>query len=497
MPRSTVCPQCNAQLLLPDEAVHGVWAHCPCCQAVFQLDSAALRSLAEATIVDGPLPEEEPARRDEAAAKRNAVTLADLMPPAEPRVELGDLSDDLHEPLPAEEMPALSTTGWSEGADRLEQLLARVDREATVGTPPADSTSGTGELAGVAEQVVVSSTLGRPRKRSPLRSLVGVVLGGVVGLAAGYYLLLVLGGPEADALRLAQYVPSRLLPASFHSAPTAGETTTPAPPADRPVVAVPQSRESAEVPARFVTPVEPSREMAADDRYATDRVATGAVPSGTPTAESIPIEPPPFDEPAAVPLATAEPHVTGAPSYTIDQLRSALDSARQAKAGLVDGDLSDPAMRRTKGTSYTRFCELAESLTYVEADSASDQLAPLRQESEQLVAQALADAHTRSEVAQIAAIWLTSPNRRSGGVMLAGRVIGRSTLGDVDECQLDTDQGSSLTILLPARSARMLDATGQQVGIIGAIVEAPGKHVSGYTGAAPKAVWVCSVQPLP
>jgi hypothetical protein len=413
-------------------------------------------------------------------------------------LEPPDPQDDVSELEPTDdEAPSLPGPVWSEGADRLGQLLARVDRGA--GAPLADLPDGAGPSIDVDKPFAASPTPTRRRRRSAVRTLVGVVLGGVIGLAAGYYLLLVFGGPDADALALAQYVPSRLLPDSFQSEPAgpASTPTTPAPPAADQIVATPDTHKTAEVPASFVAPVEPSKETTADDRYAADRAASGVALSEAPLVESAtPAEPPQFDDSVARPLSAGGPHVTGAPSYTAGQLQDALASAQQAQAGLVDGDLDDSAEGRTKAFSYTRFCELAEVLTYAKAEPRSDESVSLEREAEQLFAATLADVHSRAEVARIAAIWITSPNRRSGGVMLVGKVVGRSTLGDVDECQLDTGQGARITLLVPTRRADTLDMD-QVLGIAGTIVEAPSDRVTGYTGSAPQAVWVHSVLRLP
>ena len=52
------------------------------------------------------------------------------------------------------------------------------------------------------------------------------------------------------------------------------------------------------------------------------------------------------------------------PTFTVEQLATALEAGEQAKSGLVTGDLSDAAVRRTKGMSYAKLCDLAEALTF-------------------------------------------------------------------------------------------------------------------------------------
>ncbi len=570
MPRWTFCPQCDAELFVPDDIERGVWAQCPDCQATFELDNLALRPLAEVVPIDGPPPRDEPTTSSDPAEKQRAVTLADLMPPPaatdEPAEsaaersslatpsdlgktlefapgmipaadhtdfelddsgpELADLPADEATPAAGDDEPSLPGSDWSEGTGQLDEWLARAEREtAAEGVQPETSSAPSTELAdgagpadGVAETISVSPTPPRRRKRSAVRTMVGVVLGGLVGLSAGYYVILMVGGPDADALELAQYLPDRVLPDSFRSQ-TPGPGSGPIPPApsvqdrfaaaplpdstaSQPATQLPGDDQPAEVPASFAMPVEPpatTDAAAANDRYGFADIASDTSPldaAPVDPAPTVPAEPPRFDAPAALPLATSTPHVVDAPSYTADQLRAALSAAQQAQAGLVDGSLDDPTARRTKADSYIRFCELAETLTFADDGSGADALEPLEQAAARLFAETLAGANTRSEVARIATIWIPSPNRRSGGVLLTGKIVGRSTLGDVDECQLDTEQGTRITVLVPSQRADGLEMD-QELGIVGSIVEAPSEHVSGYTGSAPQAVWVDRVLRLP
>ncbi len=55
------------------------------------------------------------------------------------------------------------------------------------------------------------------RERSLVRSLMMVTAAGLLGLAAGYYVLLWLRGPSMDFLQVAQYLPSATLPSSFQN----------------------------------------------------------------------------------------------------------------------------------------------------------------------------------------------------------------------------------------------------------------------------------------
>ncbi len=566
MPRWTFCPQCDAELFIPDGMDDGAWAQCPDCSATFEVGNLAIRPLVEVTLVDGPpAPRDEPTAAADSTHEQRTVTLADLMPPvetsgespqhsAEPSPalqsdlretlpfstgsmpttgdadfkfddsgpELGGFSPEVAEPIGRYAEPSLPGAGWSDGTDEAESWSAGADNS-PAGIPTADIVSGdppntTGREADDAEAVSVSPSPRRRRRRSPLRTMVGVALGGVVGLACGYYVLLLLGGPDTDVLELARYLPERWLPKSFQSQSDIA-TATPMPPAQsmlsqlpaapqydsattRPDVPRPSAERTAEVPASFAAPIESPADpatMADDGRYALDDAAGEVAPVGLLPSEplaSIPTEPSRFDDPAALPLSAIEPRVTDAPSYTADQVLAALAAARQAKTKLVKGSLDNPQVRGAKAFGYTRFCELAEALTYAKNEPDSDALAQLGQQAEKLFAATLAGERTRSEVVRIAAIWVNSPNRRSDGVLLTGQLVGRSTLGNVDECQLDVGEGVRITALIPSQQADDLEL-GAKLGIVGTIIDEPGQRVSGYTGGAPQAVWVGRVLRLP
>ena len=56
-----------------------------------------------------------------------------------------------------------------------------------------------------------------------LRQIASVLLGGVVGLAIGYFVLIWIGGPRKDFLQFGQRLPAFLLPSSFNTSEDANE----------------------------------------------------------------------------------------------------------------------------------------------------------------------------------------------------------------------------------------------------------------------------------
>jgi hypothetical protein len=338
------------------------------------------------------------------------------------------------------------------------------------------------EAAKIAAAPFVLPGIPRARKkRSAVRMLVGTAIGGVVGLSLGYFVLLYLRGPEGDFLQVAKHIPNAVLPKSFGN-----NSTQIAEAAIKPIDT--DSEESVNVPAGYIeetpAPAEPAAlvEPARDDRYGS--------------------EPSPLDEPAAEPIAaetasmTAAPLPLRGPTFTVDQLATALEAAIAAQASLVTGDLSDAAVRRTKGMSYAKLCDLAEAITFVDRSSASVETEQAVEGADRLFRETLVDAHTRSEIARIAQIWIDSPHRRHGGIFLAGTPSGGQIAGDVYEYELATENSGKLTLLMREPLDPLVESSDQPVGIVGSIVDNPADEVVGYRGTAKRAIWVTRAIPL-
>jgi hypothetical protein len=332
----------------------------------------------------------------------------------------------------------------------------------------------------------------RRKRRSVFRTLVGTALGALLGLSLGYFILLYALGPEGDLLQVAKYIPSAVLPKSFHHelapiadagrpSPTVQEATA------EPANAAP-SEESANIPAGFTeeSPARPEKvtavEPAGDDRYSS--------------------EPAPLEEPAAAPIETEAP-ITAipplpirGPTITVDQLATALEAGKAAQTGLVTGDLSDAAFRRAKGASYEKLSALAEALTFVDPSSPSIESQDAADGAGRLFREILSDAHTRNEIARIVSIWINSPHRKNSGIFLAGTISGGQIAGDVYEYKLATEAGGDLTILMHEPLDPSVESSDRPVGIVGTIVENPRDTVTGYQGTAERAIWGARTIPL-
>ncbi len=453
--------------------------------------------------------------------KPTVRTLAELMPPREEQAEVED------EPGPSFDLPNVALTPNNGATVEIDPSMMfgpaaetefELDNVDFDSSPVAESTvdevaeeetaeeyvaeEETAEASepvfrepGAAELPAAPFVLpGVPRarkKRSAVRVLVGIAAGGVLGTIGAIYALLYLLGPEGDLLQVAQYLPSAVLPKSFQ-ATTDRVVAAPNPAVESPEstasVEPPAADESANVPAGYVeetvapaalaTTVEP----AADDRYDT--------------------EPSPLtEEPAAEPIADDKPALPAAqllhgPLFTIEQLATALEAGKTAQERLMTGDLSDESVRRTKGMSYAKLCDLAEALTFVDRADPSIESEDAIDGADRLFRETLADPHTRDEVAKIAPIWINSPHRGHGGVFLAGSVSGGQIEGDVYQYELAFDGDKQLALLMPEPLDSVVESSGHPVGIVGSIVDNPADQISGYTGTAERVIWVTRAIPL-
>jgi hypothetical protein len=339
----------------------------------------------------------------------------------------------------------------------------------------------------------VLPALPRPRrKRSVVRMLAGTMIGGLVGLTIGYFVLLYLLGPEGDLLHVAKYIPSAALPSSFKSSTTpitdAGRVPAPLSESAPATSESTPADESANIPAGYV-----------EETPATSESIVGESPAGD---ERYDTEPAPLEEPAAVPIAEQTPAATPlpvrGPTFTVDQLATTIDASKAALAGLTTGDLNEPAVRRTKGMSYAKFCDLAEALTFVDRSSQSMESDDAIETATRLFRETLSDAHTRDEVTRIAEIWISSPHRTHGGVFLASAVHGGQIAGDVYEYEttIDDGNGGKIALLMCEPLDASLEGSEQPIGIIGTIVERPADDVAGYQGTAKRAIWGAATIPL-
>lgn len=322
-------------------------------------------------------------------------------------------------------------------------------------------------------------TVATRRRKSPsmLRTMFGVVMGGVTGIVGGYLALLWIFhfvGRSEDPLDLAKFYPNIVKPVEYQSsadAPmpienplAANDDVAPLPDTFGDTGEVDQANFEAEVPA---------------ENLAENPVETPA-PSAAPPA--------PWDDPAE-PAPLAPPPVKivieGAPNYTAAQVQQATAAAQAIAADLV----ADGPLDQKKGSSYATLAALADAVTFGEGDAKTSWKLPARE----LYPQLFTTPTTQENIAKIAGYWITSPKREHGGIFFSGMLDEGRQQGSVAEYQVTLPTGQVLAVLTP----QPLDITaGTPMVVVGSLVRDPATHVEGYTGTADMAVWSEQVLPL-
>jgi hypothetical protein len=341
------------------------------------------------------------------------------------------------------------------------------------------------------------------RKRSVLRTLVGTVVGGGVGLALGYYVLLWIKGPDFDVLQLAKYLPKAALPASFRAEPdeensstvdrpsnmaadlaaseSSTDTSTPTAEASKKTDVAPQEKQAA-----YTVPAEPPKNKNDDD----NRYPTSPVKNESAVREPAALDAPPAKslKPNTASNESDSIHLASAPTYAVADLHSALTAAREARANLEAGEISDPKIGPVKGKAYMALADLAQKATFV-AQASPSEMSKARTEIEQFFRETFANQHTRNEVSLIAPKWLAHPTRPHNGIFFAGTPTHQDSKGSVVECSVDLGGGQSITVLLPPSTARQVNSSSRPVVVLGWIINKPAEDVAGYTGTATQAVF--------
>ncbi len=309
------------------------------------------------------------------------------------------------------------------------------------------------------------------RKRSgvmsAVRTLVGVAGGGVVGIAAGYLLLLWIFhflGRNDEPLALAQYYPDVVKPSTFQDS-----TSTP------PIVGG-NSDWLAEGDARV------------DDEQPLEPMEDSSVETAAFEAEVTPPDdgPEPWEfGPQPAPPAL----ITGAPSYTAAELQELTGVAQEVAADLIAPGPVD----KVKGSSYARIAKLAEALTF--GEGAAD--VSWKNNAREVFPPLLATDESRKQVSTIAEFWLVSPKRGHGGIFFCGTPDAGRQQGSVAEytITLPTDSRQQITVLAP-RALSVDTAEAAAVAVIGAVIDDPAGKIDGYTGTAQQAIWSTDVYPI-
>ncbi|MCA9258175.1 MAG: hypothetical protein KDA61_03190 [Planctomycetales bacterium] len=175
------------------------------------------------------------------------------------------------------------------------------------------------------------------------------------------------------------------------------------------------------------------------------------------------------------------------PVSTLDDLRAATDAAESARSVFLEGDLSDLQSVSRKGKAYMTLCELARTLTMLERVEMKFQVVSQLSVAKELLRGIMARETNREALSQIAGRWWEYRDRPSPGIFFVGRIrdanaMGRWTLLDVE---VSWATGS---VQAPVLCDSLKFAIGDELAVIGAVVDDPAVAIEGYEGSAPQLV---------
>lgn len=212
------------------------------------------------------------------------------------------------------------------------------------------------------------------------------------------------------------------------------------------------------------------------------------------------VEPAAFavEEPAA-PVKPVDdlPSLSGAPSYSAEDLVAALEGVTEARDHLQSHSLSEPNEVAALGRNYARLCYLAQVYALLSDEAAADSLRERIQARDQFTL-LFESTRARSEIGKIAGPWIAWKDKPHGGVFFCGALPDPIRHGELFEYPFELTPGEVLPVLLeePVDAEQFGRAGSNVAAVIGVLVENPAERIAGYTGGAPQAVWCRELLPL-
>lgn len=352
----------------------------------------------------------------------------------------------------------------------------------------------------------------RQRRSSGVRSLVGIVGGGVIGIVGGAYILLWLR-PELDLLNMAQWAPSAILPSATQSSPESNLADQGALPPPAPVGQLGSESGSAEPAPPTTSTLSFAAPSTESLEQRTEQEPT--VPSEDELAAAPPAEPTAIHQDAAVMTASAvEPlnNVSQAPAaespiaeakhwpttpivgqlrnaqfYSVAELGATLPAADGAHRRFLAGDLSRKEDVAAMGQAYIELCKLADQFTLTNPAEYGNELVTKQMNAKNIFRGAVGDPARRNDLAMIAGRWLQHARRPNQGVVVLGKVTDLQAQGVWTEYTIETPLGDSSAVSkvlvegVPFKS-------GADVAVVGTIVADPRQAIDGYAGEAQQVI---------
>lgn len=524
MPSISSCPLCRRELTLPDSTDDQVSLVCPLCGGRFAAGdaSAESRPLPPLALVAGQA-EVDIVTVESVAASGGAVDA--------PSQGLAVAGQDAVDREYGGAQPAGSESGTSESPLELplessldSPLESRQDSEERWQPGDAEySLAGDHEIS-TGEGTVFPSehddydaadlaVTSVPQKRSGAVGLAGQLLGmlggGIVGLAIGYYVLLWLGGPRADFLNIRDSLPSWLVP--HHHDDSTGTRSS----------AVSKSRAPGAGIAWHGDPNPTAKSRRgqspnADVRGSPQELLTPRSQMASSIDKSV-VEPNAQavtrPQSQAGPTERIEPGPTDI-RYSLDELDLALKEASaqvvcehcQSSGYLVsavtvsNGEAAPKQRKRCAFCGgkplgkitpdvYRRLCNLAQTVTYVRID-ANDENRPKRRAAvQELLLAAVRNSNSPQTIGRLAGYRLTQTDQQHGGILLAGTVQGTGAVGSYHRTRIVLLGIPKSVAVLSSRPPNPPLAVKDRVLIAGSIVDDPQRDLPGYAADSTPVVW--------
>lgn len=337
-----------------------------------------------------------------------------------------------------------------------------------------------------------------------LRQLAGTVLGGIVGLAIGYVILLRIGGARVDFLDIAPYLPSFLVGDLQDEAPDKTQPETD----EQPATQLPQHRAPGprhQPLAKLFPPPDTGRRVpiapAAEFTDTADSASAAVDPT---TAGQLPgdyLGPreitwyTPADFGAALikahrALGCAHCNSTGqvvqieSETEQIDGRVIEHKKERLAECPVCRGE---PVSRITPDV-YRELAELAHVATFIKITGDDDATVWNRKEAAvRILQQAGAKRDRAKAIGRLAIQWLRDPARDTDGVALAGTIQQVDREGPFHRTRIVLFGLPEVVTVLSDRPPPL--ATQDRAIILGSVVDRPGEQIVGYQGAEQQIVW--------
>lgn len=342
-----------------------------------------------------------------------------------------------------------------------------------------------------ARRLAPSSQSLRRRSRSSnwFGQLIGIVGGGVIGLTIGYCILLRLRGAEADFLEIRDRLPrwATGLPAEeepiLEDAPPANPSPPPPPSAEvntepSPPPESETSSSSPELPSNDSAEAPPGPALPADYLGPRDFTPRTSEELGAALVQ------------ANDALGCETCHSTGFVNV-VEVTDTRVVDGRTIEAKQNQRAPCPACGGKPRGTSalavFESFRELANVVTFVQADHGDPALLERRDAAEKLLRRVAGDTALAQNLGRIAGTAWEASDAAGQGILLIGTVKETAPEGKLFRTRLVL-LGAPREVTVLSRRAPPFAAT-DRVAILGKIVDRPGEMLVGYDGQESRIVW--------